>query len=455
MSTAEPVDALNQTDSRSRYDEYDDSGIEWLGSIPAHWDVAKYSYYFYSSMGETILKKDLNENGEIPVYSATEKGDVFGYVDECELLLEPGDLIIPARGTIGYVKLVNRPCTTTQTTIFSKILPLQREDIDERYIKYYLNAKRDELFFFDQTAIPQITVEQVESNPLVIPPLDEQRAIAAFLDGETERIDALIEKKEELIELLEEKRTALISRVVTKGLDENVEMKDSGVEWLGEIPKNWEVTSLKHATEHAPDAIKTGPFGSDLKESDMEEDGFAKVYDQENVLEDDFEIGDSYISRDKFSELKGSQTHPRDVLVTTRGTIGSCSILPDSAESGILHPCLMRIQVDDDELERRFLWIIVEHSDIAMHQFKLMSNSTTIPVIYKDTMRELKIPLPPLEVQREIIRYYDRAATEIDGLIARVEDGIEKMREYRTALISAAVTGQIDVREEVAVAPAE
>jgi type I restriction enzyme S subunit len=211
--------------------EMQDSGVEWLGKIPSHWDVAKYSYYLYSSMGETILKQDLNEDGKIPVYSATESGEIFGYVDESDTLLETGDLIIPARGnSIGYVKLVDRPCTTTQTTIYSKLLPLQEGLINVSYVKYYLNANRDELFFFDQTAIPQITVEQVESNPLVIPPVDEQRAIATFLDSKTERIDELIEQITEGIERLKEYRTALISAAVTGQIDVREEVATAPAE---------------------------------------------------------------------------------------------------------------------------------------------------------------------------------------------------------------------------------
>jgi len=166
------------------YPKYKPSGIDWLGDIPAEWEVWKYGHLFLTSMGETILREDLVDDGKIPVYSATEENINFGYVDSASVILDKGDLVIPARGnSIGNVKLVDKLSTTTQTTIYSKLIKKNKTDI--RYVLYLLKGLKDVYFFFDRTAIPQITVNQVQNNDLCIPPIEDQKSIADFLDRET------------------------------------------------------------------------------------------------------------------------------------------------------------------------------------------------------------------------------------------------------------------------------
>ena len=276
--------------------------------------------------------------------------------------------------------------------------------------------------------------------------LDEQSAIATFLDRETAQIDGLVARKERLIELLQEKRTALITRAVTRGLDPNVPMKDSGVEWLGEIPAHWEVKQLNHLLKARKGAIKTGPFGSQLQSSEMQA-GEIKVYNQRSV-DRDFSSGDNYVSLEKFAELSAFEVYPGDLLITTRGSIGRCSILPKEAERGVLHPCLMRVQPDERWILTRFLEIQIEECSIALDQLRFMSNATTIDVIYSDSLREVWLSVPPVEEQTATIAFVAREKARVDGLIAKIRQAIHHLKEFRAALISAAVTGKIDVREE-------
>ena len=280
-----------------------------------------------------------------------------------------------------------------------------------------------------------------------VPGLSEQRAIAAFLDRETAKIDGLVARKERLIELLQEKRTALITRAVTRGLDQNAPMKDSGVKWLGEIPAHWEVKQLNHLLKARKGAIKTGPFGSQLKSSAMQA-GEIKVYNQRSVLDRDFSSGDNYVSLEKFAELSAFEVYPGDLLITTRGSIGRCSILPKEAERGVLHPCLMRVQPDERWILTRFLEIQIEGCSIVLDQLRFMSNATTIDVIYSDSLRQVWLSVPPVEEQTATIAFVAREKARIDALIAKIRQAIDHLKEFRTAFISAAVTGKIDVREE-------
>jgi len=194
------------------------SGIEWLGDVPAHWVVAKTSRYFKIAMGQTILKDDLIDDGEWPVFSATDGDHYFGRVNHPQVRLQVGDIVIPARGnSIGSVKLVKEPATTTQTTIYCKNLSAGK--LAARFAYQFFLGCKENLFYFTQTAIPQITVEEVSSNPIVLPPPIEQTEIADYLEAESAKLDTLTAEAQRAINLLQERRTALISAAVTGQID--------------------------------------------------------------------------------------------------------------------------------------------------------------------------------------------------------------------------------------------
>ena len=190
------------------------SSIDWLGDIPREWTLVKFGYIYKSSMGETILKNDLISGGVIPVFSATENVVIFGYVNKSRILLKNGDLIIPARGnSIGNVKIVRQDCTTTQTTIYCK--KIMKRDVYSDYYRYLLLGLKDVYFFFDRTAIPQITVEQVRNNLILIPPFNLQNEIANFLDLEAGKLESAVNIINIQINHLREYRSSLIYSAVT------------------------------------------------------------------------------------------------------------------------------------------------------------------------------------------------------------------------------------------------
>ena len=294
-----------------------------------------------------------------------------------------------------------------------------------------------------------VTASDVGDLPMLLPHPDEQHGIAGFLDRETAKLDALVAKKERLIELLQEKRTALITRAVTRGLDLNVPLRNSGVEWLGDIPAHWTVKRLKHLLKAKKAAIKTGPFGSQIHSSEMRA-GEIKVYNQRNVLDRDFSSGENYVTLEKFHELSAFEVFPGDLLITTRGSIGRCAILPEGAERGVLHPCLMRVQSDNRTISTRFLELQIQECPIVLDQLRFMSNATTIEVIYSDSLREIWLSLPSLEEQSAILLFLSRESAKIEALISKIRQVVDHLNDYRTALISAAVTGKIDVRQAAA-----
>ena len=253
---------------------------------------------------------------------------------------------------------------------------------------------------------------------IAFPPLPEQRVIAVFLDRETAKIDSLVAKKERLIELLQEKRAALISRAVTKGLDPNVPMRDSGVEWLGEIPAHWEVTQLMR--------MVTFQRGHDLP-SDVREDGNVPV----------------------ISSSGTSATHSRAIarapgIVTGRyGTIGNFYLTYE--DYWPLNTALYSIDLHGNE--PRFLQNMLSHLSPL---FLLYASKAAVPGVDRNDIHEVHTVAPPIAEQCAIAVYLDREMAKSESLVIKVNEAIEHLNELRAALISAAVTGRIDVREEVA-----
>lgn len=189
-----------------------DSGIDWIGQIPAHWEVKRFKHFFSTAMGETILGENLIEDGKIPVYSATEGDHFFGYVNKSRVNLSAGDLVIPARGnSIGFPKLVAGPATCSQTTIYAKKL----RSISSEFVFFYLLSCKRFLFQFVQTAIPQITVDEVKNNILLLPPPPEQAELVEYCEDITQRFDSAIEIKRRQIDALNEYKTSLINAAVT------------------------------------------------------------------------------------------------------------------------------------------------------------------------------------------------------------------------------------------------
>lgn len=459
------MDAASGTISKWKlYPMYKKSGVDWLGEVPEHWEVKRLRfickinptkselYNLASSTTVSFLPMEaISENGLLNLEETRNIEQVWqGYThfkDNDVIIAKITPCFENGKGALCKGLLGGIGFGTTELQVLQPSLVASPE-----FIFYVTKSHpfRSLGIGSMQGAAGQkrVTDDFIKDFIVGLPQPVEQCAIAAFLDRETSKIDAIIAKKERLIELLLEKRTALISHSVTKGLDPSVPMKDTGVEWLGEIPANWLLMHLKFLLLQHPGAIKTGPFGSQLLSSEMN-NGEIKVYNQKNVIERNLSEGNNYISKDKFKELSSFSVFSGDILVTTRGTIGRCVIVPETIEPGILHPCLMRIQPNEKKVLKEYLTLLIQDSIVIITQLLLMSSATTIDVIYSNTLRNIIIPLPPLTEQRQIIWYLEKEAEKINILMLKTNQTIEKMKEYRIALISAAVTGKIDVRNEV------
>ena len=434
------------------YPKYTSCAIQWFNEIPQSWKQVRVEQYLIKkdeNIGDLwsstqllsltqkgIIEKDINEgkgktHSDYSTYQAIDIGDlVFCLFD-----------IDETPRTVGLS--TKKGMITSAYTAFKS-----KENINTQYVYYFFESLDDAKALKPYYKGLRKTVRPPEFLKIHVPfpPKVEQVAISQFLDTETARIDNLIGKQEKLIELLEEQRKSIISHAVTKGLNPNVPMKDSGVEWLGQVPEHWSYSSLKYVLKQKKGAIKSGPFGSHLKSSDMVYSD-VKVINQRNVIDKDFIGGDNFISFEKYEELKSFTIYPKDVLVTTRGTIGKVAQVAEDLPISILHPCLIRIQVDENKVLFDYINYFFECEKLSLEQLRYASNAATIDVIYCENLASIYLPIPSISEQNEIIKYLKDEDIKINKLISKQKTLIEKLKEYRSSIISHAVTGKIDVRE--------
>lgn len=218
--------------------------------------------------------------------------------------------------------------------------------------------------------------------------------------------------------------------------------KDSGIAWIGEIPEHWDVIKIKQLLKN--NSLKVGPFGSQLSGSDVLSDGKYWIYNQRTVLDNNFSSCHSFITHEKYNDLIGFKVNAGDILLTTRGTIGKISRVPTTFNEGVIHPCIIRFNINENILKYDILKYIFNDSDLVINQVKYNSNSTTIDVIYSDTLKNIILTCIPNEEQQSIATYLDQKCGEIDELITLQEGMITKLQSYKQSVITEAVTKGLD-----------
>jgi type I restriction enzyme S subunit len=440
------------------YPNMKNSGVEWIGEIPEHWDVTKvkWSTYVKGRVGWKGLTSDEYKlegpylvtgtdfkDGEIN-WNNAHHVERERYLEDEFIILKDDDVLITKDGTIGKVAHIRD--FDMEATLNSGIFvtrPLHDEYLP-RYFYWVLKSKPFKLYV-DLTSHGS-TIAHLYQNVFVdfkfqLPDILEQTRIVAFLDDKTSKIDELIAKKERKIELLKEQRKALINQAVTKGLDPTVPMKDSGVEWIGDIPEGWEIKRLKFIAQK----MISGPFGSSLKKEFYTKSGY-KIYGQEQVIKDNFEFGDYYISEKKFKELQRCEVFSGDILISCVGTFGKITMVPENFERGIINPRLLKVEPNINLINSEFL-LSVLRSDFIFKQFESHSRGGTMGVINLEILSRLILTIPPLHEQAQILEYLKSQTKVIDDSIAQESKKIELLKEYRQALISEVVTGKVDVRD--------
>jgi type I restriction enzyme S subunit len=430
------------------YPAYKDSGVEWLGSIPAHWEVKRISElttlvngfpfdseHFVRSDGVPLVRiRDLHATDTEVNYTGPVVEDAW---------IETGDLIIGMDGDFNVGRWGGPRALLNQRMCCLRL----RSDADAGFVAYLLPGPLkviNDLTY--STTVKHLSSNDVRKVRLGVPPECEERAIAAFLDRETARIDALVAKKERLIELLQEKRTALITRAVTKGLDATAPMKESGVEWLGEIPAHWEMKPLKALSQ-----LQTGlTLGKKYEDRSLTTRPYLRVA---NVQDGYLDLNDIAEIELPASDAARYELREGDVLMTEGGDfdkLGRGYVWEGQVPRCLHQNHIFAVRPRRDILLPRFLASVMSSGYGRAYFTATSKQSTNLASTNSTKLRNFPMPAPNVVEQGAVIAFLDRHATEIDTLIAKVRDAIDRLKELRTALISAAVTGKIDVREEAA-----
>lgn len=408
-----------------------DSGIEWVGEIPEDWLLVKYKRFAKSGMGVTLLKSDLLDRetaDSIPVYSATRGNEFFGYTENKKLLLECGDLVIPARGnSIGHIKVVDKTATSTQTTIYSKVFS---NEINIMFLKYCSDGLKDNWFKFDDTAIPQITVNQVNNNPVPYPSLKEQEKIVKILNKITQKVDNILKQTQQSIKELKKYKQSLITESVTKGLDPNVEMKDSGIEWIGMIPKHWTIKKVKYFLSES--SVKNYPNETVLS-----------LYRDYGVIPKDSRTDNHNVTSSDTSSYKLIEKN--DVVINKmkawQGSLGVSSF------KGIISPAYYVYKIIDSDIYSNFLHYVLRNN-LYLDEYRRISSGIRIGQwdLEKKEFEKLLYPFPnSTSEQQQIVQYLDKKIFTIDSLIEDKTKVIEELENYKKSLIYEYVTGKKEV----------
>ena len=418
-----------------KYAEYKDSGVEWLGDIPSHWETCSISKLFAIKAGGDVdlknFSEDRSEEYPYPIYTnANDENSIYGYSKVANY--QANSITVSGRGEVGFSVYRDHPF---EAIIRLLVLTPQKKCYPKFYA-YYINEVIN--FRVESSAIGQLSTLQISPYKTVLPSIDEQKLISNYLDHETAKIDSLITKQEKLIELLKEKRQAVISHAVTKGLNPDVAMKDSGVEWLGEVPAHWEVSRvgwlcefISYGFTNPMPSTDEGPYM--LTATDIE---FGRVKYE----------GARRTSIEAFRNLLSPKSKPQagDILVTKDGTLGRTALFDGDNEVCISQSvALLRLQkkiVLPEFLVRAF--------SAADYKSKIIfeAGGTTIKHIYISTLSKMNFVLPPMHEQKTIVDELKSKLADMDQLIDQAINASNLLGERRTALISSAVTGKIDVR---------
>jgi type I restriction enzyme, S subunit len=423
------------------YPSYKDSGVEWLGEIPAHWGVRRLKFAAHVEPGQSPPSDVVVDGlGGLPFLQGNAD---FGARNPtprqaCDVAPKRAardDILLSVRAPVGALNIADR-----QYGIGRGLCAVRPQSwVDSQFCFYTLVTTRSFLgAVATGSTYDAVTASQVGDLPALLPPMPEQRAIATFLDRETARIDALVTKKERVIELLQEERTALITRAVTKGLDPSVPMKDSSVEWLGEFPAHWEVKKttwlFSIGSGTTPKSEDIGYYGGDtpwITTSELRESVILET--------------EKYVTEAALKAHSSLKLHPAgSVAVAMYGaTIGRLGVL--GIDATVNQACCVFSRPRGVGMEFWFYWLQMRRPYLIS-----LGYGGGQPNLSQELLRSVRVPTPPVSEQAVIAAFLGVETARIDALIAKVLDGISRLNELRTALVSAAVTGKIDVREEAA-----
>lgn len=443
-----------------RYERYKDSGVEWLGEVPEHWEVKRLKYLFSFGKGLNITKENLTKSG-FPVINYGQihsKNNTGTYINKLlikyisndyiksnpQSLVVKGDFIfadtsedVAGVGNCTYIDSKSSLFAGYHTIILRSLI-----GDNCKYLAYLFltNKWRSQLRSrVSGIKVLSITKGILSDNTVVFPPLEEQKKIVKFLDERCAKIDKTLEQKVQMIELLNERRQIIIQRAVTRGLNPNVPLKDSDIDWIGQIPSHWQVKRQKHLTSKIGSGIT--PSGG----STVYVDYGIPLLRSQNIHFDQIDLTDvAYITDYIDSIMSNSRVCDGDVLLNiTGGSIGRCNFIKDLFGRANVnqHVCILRPTA---EIKTLMLYYLMR-SSLGQHQVEIEQTGGNREGLTFRALKEFRFAIPPIEEQLQITNYLDNVNKKTEKAISLKKQEIEQLKEYKQTLINSAVTGKIKI----------
>lgn len=404
-----------------QYDSYKDSGVEWIGKIPSHWEVCAFKRKIVINNG-----RDYKEYLDDELYPVMGSGGCFAY---CSKYLYDGEAVLLGRkGTIDKPLYINGKFWAVDTMFYAT--PLKSLHCK---FAYYLALTFPFNYYSTSTALPSMTQSDLGNNPVAIPPYVEQEIIALYLDKKCGEIDKAVATQEKRVELLKELRQNIITQAVTRGINPNAPLKDSGVEWIGEVPEHWEVNRLKTLCR----TIRNGYVGPtrDL----YVDDGIP--YIQSVHIKD----GDILFEREEYYVTKDwADKHPKiykgDIVVVQTGDIGQIALVTNKFDKCNCH-ALIILSINNNVISSEYLSLYLR-SHIGKELMLQTKTGALLPHLNSTQIGDTTTIVPPLSEQQEIVSYIESQTVRLDKSIEKAEHQIELLQELKQSIITEVVTGK-------------
>lgn len=425
-----------------RYDSYKDSGVKWLGQIPEHWEVRKAKYIWQetdavSDTGNEDLLSVSQYDGVNPAKGDSRSESLKGYkmVSENDLVI---NIMLAWLGGLGVSKY--NGIVSPAYCIYKNIT-----DNNPKYLHYLYKTPLYLAEFARRSSgiVPsrwRMYTDDFGQVLTLLPPITEQDSIVNYLDTATAKIDSAIAQQQKMIDLLSERKQIIINNAVTRGLDTNVKMKDSGVEWIGMIPEHWEFERLKHLTKMISKGTTPSTIGKEIFSN-----GIIKFLKAENIVNNEVcDTPEFYIDESTHNILKRSNLQEKDLLFVIAGaTIGKVAILSKELTPANTNQAVCFIRLNDKEMVR-YIWYVLQ-SDVTKNYIWLNAVQSAQPNISMEDLGNMQIPVPTIFEQKKITNYIDTCIVPIDRAIANCNKQITLLQERKQIIINDVVTGKVKV----------
>ena len=429
--------------------EYKDSGIEWIGQIPKEWEIGKVKNYYSLQTGFTpdtknelyyddngALWVNISDMGDSHYISNTKKKISDYYISKFKPPIVPkGSLLYSFKLSVGTVAIAGEEMYTNEAIAAF----LQKDGINLSFL--YYSSQVCIIFNANENIYGAKLLNQdlINNATIIFPPLAEQQKIADYLDKVCGEVDEMVALQETMIEELKAYKQSVITEAVTKGLNPNVPMRNSGIDWIGEIPEHWELGRLKHVCKINGRIGFRGYTSEDL----VSEGEGAYTIGGKHISRNVIDLSNpDYLSWDKYYESPEIMVKKGDMVIAQRGTLGRVALIREEIGPATINPSLVLLNNISNNAVYLYWWLC--SSSISV-KIDLLNTSTAVPMISQKQIENLELLLPPLAEQRAIATYLDTKCSEIDSLIALKQAKIEELKEYKKSVIYEYVTGKKEV----------